>query len=75
MSIPLVDFRGKVTAETHAVLEAESRHSGRDMSEIVREIMHKWAVEHINRARLLDRSLTVAGFEGIIAERRAKPNE
>lgn len=72
MSIPLVDFRGKVTAETHAVLDAESRHSGRDMSEIVREILHTWAVENINKARLLERSLTVAGFEGIIVDRRSK---
>lgn len=34
MSIPLIDFRGKVTPETDAVLEAIQRSTGRDKSEI-----------------------------------------
>jgi predicted DNA-binding protein len=72
MSIPLVDFRGKITPEADAALEAMSRNSGRDKSEIVREILHGWAIEKINEARLLDKALTVAGFEGIVVERRVR---
>jgi predicted DNA-binding protein len=67
MSAPLVDFRGKLTPESDAALDAVARNSGRDKSEIVREIMHSWALEKINEARLLNKALTVAGFAGIVS--------
>lgn len=50
MSIPLVDFRGKVTPETDAVLEAIQRSTGRDKSEIVREWLHRIALKEIDAA-------------------------
>ena len=49
MSIPLIDFRGKITPETDAVLEAIQRSTGRDKSEIAREWMHKIAEREIER--------------------------
>lgn len=72
MSIPLADFRGRITREADAALDALSRNSGRDKTEIVREILHSWALEKINEANLLDQALTVAGFEGIRVDRRGR---
>jgi hypothetical protein len=72
MSLPLIDFRGKVTHETDAVLDALNLGTGKDRSEIAREVLHTWALSKINEARLLNDALSVAGLEGIAGERRAK---
>lgn len=47
MSLPLIDARIKITPETDAVLEAMSRDSGRDRSEIAREWLHGIALVKI----------------------------
>ena len=65
MSIELTDFRGKITPETHAALEAVSRATGKDRSEIVREHMHVWAMEQIHGASLLHSLLKAQGLAGI----------
>lgn len=70
MSLPLIDFRGKVTHETDAVLDALNLGTGKDRSEIAREVLHNWALSKINEARLLNDALGVAGLEGIAGERR-----
>lgn len=64
MSEPLKDFRGKVTEETDAVLEALNRSTGRDKSEIAREVLHKWALEQIEAARLINRFVRPEGRTG-----------
>lgn len=38
----LVDCRCKLTAESDLMLDAISRSSGKDKSELVREIIHSW---------------------------------
>ena len=43
MSVDLKDFRGKITPLSWCWLEAEHRATGKDQSEIVREILHDWA--------------------------------
>lgn len=43
MSAELRDFRGKITELAWCWLEAEHRETGRDQSEIVRELLHDWA--------------------------------
>jgi len=43
MSAELKDFRGKITGLAWCYLEAEHRTTGRDQSDIVREILHEWA--------------------------------
>lgn len=54
MSLDLVDLkRLKITAETAAWLEAEARITGRSKQEILRDEMHRLAVEKIHGARLL----------------------
>lgn len=65
MSIPLVDFRGKITHETDAVLEALHQASGRDRSEIVREVLADWATGKIHEASLIDLRLKREGLRGI----------
>ena len=62
MSIPLVDFRGKVTPETDAVLEAIQRSTGRDKSEIAREWMHRIALREIDAAIELQKILQREGL-------------
>ena len=64
----LVDFRGRITDETNQVLEAVSRSRGRDKSEIVRDVLHEWALTKINEAMLIQRLTrsegTVTAFTG-----------
>ncbi len=71
---PLKDFRGKITIEADCVLEAESRTTGRDRAEIVREILHEWALRRIEVHTVLQRLLRAEGLtgalEGIAGNRR-----
>lgn len=63
MSIPLIDFRGKVTPETDAVLEAIQRSTGRDKSEIARAWMHQIALKEIDAAIELRKILWREGIK------------
>ena len=75
MSAPLKDFRGKITPETDCVLEAMNRVSGKDRSEIVRDILHEWALERLREHSVLHRLLEAEGLagesQGIAGNRRA----
>lgn len=64
MSTPLIDFRGKVTPETDAVLEAINKSTGRDKSEIARDWMHKIAMQEIHAAIELQKILRREGIDG-----------
>ena len=68
MSIPLIDFRGKITPETDAVLESIHRSTGRDKSEIAREWLHRIALKEINASielhRILEREGLMAAHAG-----------
>lgn len=64
MSEPLKDFRGKITAEADAALEALNRTTGRDKSEIAREVLHKWALDQIHTASVLHQLLEREGLAG-----------
>jgi predicted DNA-binding protein len=58
----LRDLRAKVTVDTDQVLDALSRATGKDKSEIVREVLSRWADEEVHKAtmvlRLMDRKGT-----------------
>lgn len=71
MSSPLKDFRGKITAETHVALEAEARITGRDRSDIARELLHAWAVKKLHAASVLT---GLALTEGIAGSGGARPH-
>lgn len=65
MCAELKDFRGKITIEADCVLEAESRVTGKERQEIVREILHEWAIQRIQGATVLHRLLHAEGLVGI----------
>jgi hypothetical protein len=65
MSTDLHDYRGRITPEAHCALEAVSRSTGRDRQEVVREILHEWALRQIHAASVMDRLLRAEGLSGI----------
>lgn len=64
MSLPLIDLRAKVTPEADAVLEAVQRATGKDKSEVVRDVLHKWAMNEIHAASVLQSILQREGLSG-----------
>lgn len=64
MSAELKDFRGKITAETDCVLEALSQVSGEERQQIAREVLHKWALEHLKVHSVLAKRLKAEGMLG-----------
>lgn len=63
MADELRDLRAKITVQTDAVLDAISRVRGVDRSEIAREILHKFALEHIAIGTLIDARLRAEGMD------------
>ena len=57
MSEPLKDLRAKITGRTWCFLESESRATGKDISELVRDILVDWSAvrlhAHIEAQKLL----------------------
>jgi len=66
MSADLKDFRGKITIETHCVVEALHRVSGDDRRVIVRQVLHEWAVKKVREAKITDALLKSEGMSGIV---------
>lgn len=64
MAAELRDLRAKVTLEAYCALEAETQVSGRDKSEIVRDILHAWALDQMRKASVLDRLMRTEGITG-----------
>jgi hypothetical protein len=64
MSIPLVDFRCKVTPEIDSLLEAKHRITGLDKSEIARDVLQKWAVAEIHVVMMVYDELKSKGILG-----------
>lgn len=64
MSAELKDFRGKITAETNLALEAEAIAFGRDKADIVREIMHAWALKKNHEHTVWGNLARAEGFGG-----------
>lgn len=53
MSLDLKDLRAKITVEADCAIEAVSRVRGVDRSEIVREVMHRWALQQIETCKVM----------------------
>jgi len=62
MALPLVDCRIKISQHSDAVLELIHRQTGKDKSEIHREILHAWALEKFNELRLLSEIMSDKGL-------------
>lgn len=70
MSEPLHDLRAKITAEAHCALEARHRVSGEEKSEIVRDVLHEWALRQIRAASVLRQLLYAEGIAGNTGEEK-----
>lgn len=64
MAEELRDLRTKITTEADVALEATSRITGKDKSEICREVLHRWALEEIRKATVMHTLLTAEGLPG-----------
>lgn len=62
MSIELIDFRGKITERTAQVLSAHSSADNVTQSEIVRDVLDKWAEGQIHRSMLVARLTRGKGY-------------
>lgn len=51
----LIDSRCKLTAESNQMLEAHSRATGRDKSELIREIVHHWYEAEFRKYQMIHR--------------------
>lgn len=65
MSLPLIDMRCKVSPATDALLETLHRTTGRDKSEIARDVLHRWAEKEIHASMLLHAEL---GSKGLLRD-------
>jgi len=65
MAEELRELRAKITVQTDAVLDAMSRVRGADRTEIVREVLHKWALEHVAISTLIDARLRAEGIDAV----------
>ena len=70
VSADLKDFRGKLTPLAWCWLEAEHRISGKDQSEIVRDLVHEWALERANASIEAHRLMEAEGITGNVRERQ-----
>jgi hypothetical protein len=75
MSVELKDLRAKVTPETWCFLESESRATGKDMAELVREILGTWASVRLHAHIEAEKLLCAEGFAGTPQGRAGKGRE
>jgi hypothetical protein len=67
MSLPLRDFRGKISVESDVVLESLHRATGKEKSEIARDVLHEWACRQLEAASVMAK---LSAVEGISRERQ-----
>ncbi len=60
----LVDFRTKLRRTAHSVLFAKATATGRDMQELAREIIDKWAADELHASTVMHRVLRSEGVLG-----------
>lgn len=67
MSLPLRDLRAKISVEADIALEAIHRATGKEKSEIARDVLHGWALQQLDAASVMAK---LAVVEGITRERQ-----
>lgn len=61
----LHDSRTKLTPLGYQVVDAESRNTGLTHSEIIRDVIHAWALQRVAHAEMIVR--LARGCEGLVA--------
>lgn len=51
----LRDVRAKITPESDQMLDAISRATGTDKSELIRKVLHEWYATHLEQVRMIVR--------------------
>lgn len=64
MSAELYDLRAKITVEAHCALAAYARAHDIEKPEVVRDVLHKWAMRQIHGANILGACLRAKGLPG-----------
>ena len=64
MSAELIDARTKITELTDTVLDVRHTITGKDRSEIIREVMHDWALRCELESKLLQSAMKAKGLAG-----------
>lgn len=59
----LRDLRAKISVEGDVALDAVARVTGKDRSELVRDIVHRWALDQLAIATLIDRRMKAEGID------------
>jgi hypothetical protein len=72
MSAELKDFRCKITPETDFALQAEAVAFDRDKADIVREILHAWAVKKTHEHKVWTNLARAEGVSGATEGTRGK---
>lgn len=72
MSLPVKDYRGGITPLSHAVLSSIAEANGMEMQELVRDVLHKFALKQVRACSLIQRSLKA---NGITPERNGVDSE
>lgn len=67
MSEELQDLRAKITIEAKLALDAASEITGMEVSELVRNILHRWAIQQRLIGKLLDKKWKAQGLTGSYA--------
>ena len=64
VDMPLIDLSAAVTAEADVVLEAFHRSTGKNKSDVVRDVLHRWALQEIRASSVLQSILQREGLSG-----------
>lgn len=64
MSESLRDIRTKVNADTWALIEAESRATGKEQAEVIREVLHGWSAQRWSVIRMAQKLARITGHDG-----------
>lgn len=51
----LIDSRCKLTSDSNQMLEAHARATGKDKSELIREIVHAWYEDEFRKYQMIHR--------------------
>lgn len=62
MSLPVKDYRGGLTALSHAVYSAIAEAKGKDVQEIIRQVVHEQALIELRAASLIPKAMRANGI-------------